>query len=78
MKNLLDTGRADDIAEELSAILIDQGGYSAEEAIPGLLETVIRFAEGSGRLRESILDEAVNYLDNGGKHGLEGDDAWDD
>lgn len=58
---LLDFERAEDIANELVSILTDQGGYTAEEAIPGLLKAIEKFSMGSpSRMR--LLDESSDYL----------------
>jgi hypothetical protein len=64
----LDSFAAEDIAEDLVIDLIDDQGYSPEEAIPGLIQAVLNIA-GKSRDPEGLLDAAANYLADGGVRG---------
>lgn len=54
-----DTAIADQVLQQ-----IESDGYTAEEAIPGLIQAVILLAEAS-HAPEEYLDEAANILADG-------------
>lgn len=60
----LDPYAATDIATEVVSSLED-AGYSPSEAIPGLVQAIIEFADGD----EELLDAAANFLADGGYGG---------
>lgn len=68
MGRLLDRSREDVIADAVIDVLVDDGGYTAEEIIPGLISAVIKVAASTGTSREyeQLLDEASNMLADGG------------
>lgn len=63
MGKILDPTRAGDVRDAIVSAL-DECGYSAEEAIPGLVAAIYAAAD-STRDREQTLDEAANLLADG-------------
>jgi hypothetical protein len=60
MSRLLDTSRSGEIADAVTDMLTDEGGYSTEEMIPGLVQAIIDLANSE----EQLLDEAIDLLAN--------------
>lgn len=61
MPRKLDLRHAEDIAGSLSEML-DDLGYTPEETIPGLVQTILVLAGAD----DQMLDEAANLLADGG------------
>lgn len=70
MLKILDDTKAVEIGLEIIPLLED-AGYAIEEAIPGLIQAIIELADRSGKAKEALLDEAANFLADGGA-------TWDD
>jgi hypothetical protein len=62
---VLDSAVADEVAEVVMEIL-DDTGFGPEEAIPGLINLVIKLAEMTSH-PEQALDEAANLLADSGE-----------
>jgi hypothetical protein len=62
---VLDSAVADEVAEVVMEIL-DDTGFGPEEAIPGLINLVIKLAEMTS-YPEQALDEAANLLADSGE-----------
>lgn len=58
----LDTSLANDYADDLVGVLSDDFGLSPEEALPVLVQAIIKIADGD----EQLLDESANLLADGG------------
>ena len=61
----LDPFAAEEIAESVVETL-ESEGFSPAEAIPGLIDAIIRIADGN----DELLDAAANYLADGGSQGV--------
>jgi hypothetical protein len=59
--NMLDTDHEDTVKEVVLEILEDTGYDNAQQAIPGLVATIVHLAR-SERNTEALLDEAANLL----------------
>lgn len=62
---ILDDTHAGMIADEVIETLDSYGGYTDEELVPGLIQAVIDVASRHD-YTEQMLDEAVDFLANGG------------
>lgn len=65
MSRLLDPTWAFDIGDELVRILVEDGGYTPEQAIPGLIRALVQFAESTNEF-DQLMDESANMLADGG------------
>lgn len=64
MTKLLDASRAGELGALIVEDVIDTG-YEPEELIPALVQAIINIASHT-RYREQLLDEAANFLAEGG------------
>lgn len=65
---LLDKSRQEIISDAVLDSLQDEGGFTPEEIIPGLVLAIVRIAQSTGTSLQGtqLLDEASDMLADGG------------